>query len=150
MRPFIFCIALFASAQTKPNFSGTWRLNLDASDYSAPGVSRPDKITLTVQQKEDRFKYKFEREKDGKKGAFDVDVTVGGNAYESDAAGIVSMEWKGAALIVSTLYNPGQDRQSDQVETWTLSQDGKRLTDEVESHPPQQRPAVHVVRVFDK
>jgi hypothetical protein len=139
-----------ASAQSKPNFSGTWRLNLDASDYSSPTANRPDKMTLTVQQKGDRFKYKLEREKDGKKGGFDVDVAVGGAPYESDAAGIVSMEWKGDALMVSTLYNPGQDRQSDQVETWTLSADGKRLTDDVVVHPPQGRPAGHVVRVFDK
>jgi hypothetical protein len=77
-------------------------------------------------------------------------VKAGGPPYESDAAGVVSLEWKGEALIVSTLYNPGQDRQSDQVETWTLSKDGKRLTDDSTIHPPQNGAAVHVVRVFHK
>ena len=63
------------------------------------------------------------------------------------------MEWKGEALIVSTLFNPGQDRQSDQVETWTLAADGKRFTDDLVVHPPQNaknREPVHIVRVLEK
>ena len=70
--------------------------------------------------------------------------------YESDAAGIVMAEWKGDGLIVSILYNPGSDRQSDQVETWTLSTDGKKLIDDVIVHPPRNAAEVHIKRVFDK
>jgi hypothetical protein len=107
-------------------------------------------MTLTIQQKGDHFKYRLEREKDGKKASFDVDVSAGGAPFESDAAGVITLQWKGDVLAVDTLYNPGQDRQSGQSETWTLSADGKRLTDDLTAHPPQNRGAVHVVRVFDK
>jgi hypothetical protein len=150
MRLLLFCIASLAAAQSKPNFDGTWILNLGASDYNSAGPNRPDKIKMTIHQKGDHFLYRFDREKDGKKSGYDVDVTVGSSPYESDAAGIISMEWKGDVLVVSTLYNPGQDRQSDQVSTWTLSADGKRLTDDLTAHPPKQQPAIHIVRVFDK
>jgi hypothetical protein len=150
MQRLLLCFALVASAQSKPNFSGTWRLNLNASDYRAPSAARPDKMTLTIQQKGDHFKYRLDREQNGKKGGYDVDVSVGRAPYESDEAGVVSIEWKGEALIVNILYNPGQERQSDLVETWTLSADGQRLTDDLVVHPPKQQPAVHIVRVFDK
>ncbi|HLG98979.1 MAG TPA: hypothetical protein VKX49_21895 [Bryobacteraceae bacterium] len=150
MRKILFTVALCAAAQPRPNFSGNWLLNLSASDYSAPNTAKPDKITVSIQQQRDHFKYRWERYAGGKKGAFEVDVTVGGPAYESDEAGVVSMEWKGDKLIVTTLYNPGQDRQSENIETWALSADGRRLTDDVTVHPPQNRPPVHVVRVFDK
>ena len=51
MRLFLFTIALCAAAQQKPNFSGNWLLNLDASDYSPPDAVKPDKITIAIQQR---------------------------------------------------------------------------------------------------
>jgi hypothetical protein len=150
MRIVLFFLAVSATAQQKPNFSGNWTLNLDASDYSDARTAKPDKITIALRQNGDHFKYKWERQANGRKGSFDADVTVGGTPFESDAAGIVSMEWNGEALIVKTLFNPGQERQSDQEERWTLSNEGKRLTDDLVIHPPQNGAPVHVVRVFDK
>jgi hypothetical protein len=147
---FFLSMALIAAAQSHPDFTGAWKLNLEVSDYSSPRAARPDKMTWTIQQKGDHFKYKVEVERAGRKGNFDVDVKAGGSPFESDAAGVVSIEWKGNAAVVSTLYNPGQDRQSDQVETWMLSADGKRLTDDLIIHPPNKQPDVHIVRVFDK
>ncbi len=150
MRTLLLCTALLAIAQTKPDFSGNWVLNLQASDYSAPNTAKPDKITIAIQQKGNHFKYRWDRYANGRKGGYDVDVTAGGSPFESDAAGVISLEWKGSALAVSTLYNPGQDRQSYNEELWTLSADGKRLTDDLTIHPPQNAAPVHVVRVFDK
>jgi hypothetical protein len=150
MRVLLFFIGLTLFGQSKPNFSGTWQLNKAASNFGDPRAVGPDKLVCTIQQKGDHFKYKFEREKDGKKTVYDWDVTVGGPPYESNAAGIVTLEWKVDSLVVSTLYNPGTERQSDQVQTLTLSQDGKRLTDDVVANPPGKQPAVHIVRVFDR
>jgi|SRR5579872_1209950 len=150
MRYFLFCTALVAAGQSKPNFSGNWILNLQASDLSAPNINKPDKITIAIQQKGDHFKYRWDRYGNGKKAGYDVEVSVGGGPHVSDEAGIISMEWKGSTLMVNTLYNPGQDRESNTAETWTLSEDGKRLTDDVVVHPPQNRAPVHLVRVFDK
>jgi hypothetical protein len=150
MRFILFLCAVVLSGQPKPNFSGTWVLNLEASDYSAPNTAKPDKLTWTIQQKGDHFKYKVERIGQGNKAGFEAELTVGGSPYESDAAGIIEMEWKGVTLVVKTLYNPGQDRQSDNFETWKLSADGKRLTDDLTIHPPRNGSPVRVVRVFDK
>jgi hypothetical protein len=140
------CVA----AQSHPNFSGTWKLNVADSDFSDKRAVVPDRLVLTIQLKNDRLKWHNDWAKGDKKNNFDVDVTIGGSPYESDAAGVVTAEWKGDALLVNILYNPGSDRQSDQVETWTLSTDGKKLIDEMIVHPPRNAAEVHIKRVFEK
>ncbi len=143
----LVCTALFA--QSKPDFSGKWKLNRAESDFSDPRATIPDRLTFSIQHQGDSLKYKVEREAAGKKGGFEVELEIGGAPYESDAAGVVSAEWKGNTLIVTTLYNPGSDRASDQKETWSLSSDGKKMMDEVLIHPPRGKEA-HIRRVFDK
>ena len=138
------------AAQSHPNFSGTWKLNVAESDYSDKRAVVPDRLVFTIQLKNDRLKWHNDWAKGDRKNNFDVDLTIGGSPYESDAAGIVTAEWKGDTLIVSILYNPGSDRQSDQVETWTLSTDGKKMVDELIVHPPSNAAEVHIKRVFDK
>ena len=146
----LICFAGIAVAQQHPDFSGTWNLSVANSDYSDKRAVVPDRLVLTVQQSGDALKYRFAREKDGKKTHYDVDLTIGGPPFESDAAGVVTAEWKGGKLEIPTLLNPGQDRQSDQTETWSLSPDGKQLIDDMLIHPPRNAREVHIKRVFDK
>ena len=146
----LLCVAGISVAQQHPDFSGTWNLNVADSDYSDKHAVVPDRLVLTVQQSGDALKYRLAREKDGKKTHYDVELTISGPPYESDAAGVVTAEWKGDKLEIPTLFNPGQDRQSDQTETWSLSADGKRLIDDVLIHPPRNGPEVHIKRVLDK
>ena len=151
LRGMVFlCLALAAcaAAQSKPNFSGTWSLNRADSDYSAGG-SLPDRLVRTVQHNGKSLRYTVEREKDGRKGSFDVELEIGGAPYESDAAGIVTAEWSGATLVIKTLYNPGTDREASQVEKWTLSADGKKVVDQLVFHRPDGK-EVPIKRVFDK
>jgi hypothetical protein len=150
--PALLCLSLATLAwpQSKPDFSGSWNLNLADSDYSAPGVSRPDRLVRTIQQKGDHLKYQVVREKDGQKGGFEVDLVIGGGSpFVSDEAGIVEAKWKGQALEIDTLYNPGSDRESSQTENWTLASDGKRLIDQLVVHR-HDGSEVRIKRVFDK
>src|SRR5258708_31689801 len=102
------------AAQSHPNFSGTWKLNVAESDYSDKRAVVPDRLVLTIQLKNDRLKWHNDWAKGDKKNNFDVDVTIGGSPYQSDSAGIVPVEWKGDALIVSILLKPGGDPQPGQ------------------------------------
>jgi hypothetical protein len=142
----IFCATLWA--QPKPDFSGKWILNAAESDYGS-GAQVPDRLVRTVEQRGSSLKYKVEREKDGRKGSFDVDLKIGGAPYESDAAGVVTAEWSGSTLVVKTLFNPGSDHASSQEENWTLSSDSKKVTDKFVYVRPDGK-EVHVTRVFDK
>lgn len=142
----IFCVTLWA--QPKPDFSGTWVLNVAESDYTKGGQV-PDRLVRTVEQRGSSLKYKVEREKDGRKGSFDVDLKIGGAPYESDAAGVVTAEWSGSTLVVKTLFNPGSDHASSQEENWTLSADGNKVTEKFVYIQPSGK-EVHITRVFDK
>jgi hypothetical protein len=137
-----------AAAQSKPNFTGDWKLNSAASDY--PGnPSIADRLTRTIKQDADALWYKIVREKDGKTGEFEVDLKIGGAAYESDAAGVVTAEWQGETLVIKTLFNPGSDQASSQVERWRLSNAGKTLVDQFVYFRTDGK-ETHIRRVFDK
>jgi len=141
-------LATVAWPQSKPDFSGTWNLNLADSDYSGAGASLPDRLVRTIQQKGDHLKYKVVREKDGRKGEFEVYVVIGGAPYASDEAGVVEAKWKGQTLEINTLYNPGTDREASQTETWTLAPGGKRLIDQYVGHR-HDGSSIQIKRVFD-
>ena len=137
-----------AAAQTHPDFSGTWVLNPAESNYRANKPNMPDRLVRTIKQKGNHLSYKVESERQGKKGGFEVDLTIGGEGYESDAAGVVSAEWKGSTLVITTLFNPTSDHPSDQTEVWTLSEDGNKVVDELEYRAKQGK--ARMTRVFDK
>jgi hypothetical protein len=141
-------LTLCAASQTHPDFSGTWVLNSVESNYRANKPNMPDHLVRTIKQKGDRLSYKVESERNGKKGGFDVNLTIGGEGYESDAAGVVSAEWKGSSLVITTLLNPDSDHPSDQTETWVLSEDGNKVVDELEYHSKKGK--AQITRVFDK
>jgi hypothetical protein len=92
-------------------------------------------------------------ERQGKKNEFAADLHIGGQPHQSDAAGIISVEWKGDGLAVDTLYNPTNERRASMEEIWTLSEHRKKLTDKVVYHVPasaKDQSDVQFTRVFDK
>jgi putative CocE/NonD family hydrolase len=138
-----------APVAAKLNFTAAWKLNPAASDFSDPHASRPDSMTCTVQQNGNALHYKVDREQGGKKTGFTVDLKIGGAPFESNAAGVVNARWEGDALLVKTMFNPGTPRQAEQEERWSLSVDGRQLTDSFWIRLPDGV-EVRVRRVFDK
>jgi hypothetical protein len=148
----LVCAALICG-QSKPDFSGTWKLNAVESDFSDKRTSAPDLLVWTLRHEANHVTYKVQSERQGRKNAFEADADIGGEPFESDAAGIIRFQWKGSSLAVDTLYNPGKDRQSSMEEIWTVSAEGKRLTDDVIYHVPKiakDTSDVRFKRVFDK
>jgi hypothetical protein len=144
----LFAVATFAVAQQHPNFSGTWKLNLTESDFTDRHASAPDSLVLTVHHKGDDFKYDSAREKDGKKGQGHLDLTIGIPLDQS--SGTAAAEWKADKLEFKLLNNAGQETQSETVDTWSLSPDGKRLTSDMITHLPKNGGEAHVRRVFER
>ncbi len=115
-------------AQQKPDFSGTWKLNVAKSEFGAlPGPqSRTDVIihkgpsfsdSVTAETAEGKQQYTTNYTTDGKEavnkiGPRDVNTTV---------------KWSGNGLVFSSklLYN---DSDVTVETTWALSGDGKTLT----------------------
>jgi len=115
-------------AQQKPDFSGTWKLNVTKSDFGplpAP-ESRTDVIThkepslsnsVTAQTAQGKQEYTVSYTTDGK----EVLNKMGPREIKS------TMKWDGSNLKVSSkfLYN---DSPVTGESTWSLSPDGKTLT----------------------
>jgi hypothetical protein len=41
----------------------------------------------------------------------------------------VTAQWEGETLVIRTVFNPGSDRQAEQMEKWTLAPDTRTVTD---------------------
>ena len=125
-------IALTSWIQSTPDFSGTWKLNIDETEFVGGAKPSPARFSAvrTVEQKPKELRLKIERTANGQKSGFDfVTIPIGRGEHVSDEAGIITAEWKGDTLHFNYLYNPGTARQSERTEDWTLSLDGKKLID---------------------
>lgn len=119
--------------QAKPNFAGTWKLNLQKSDL---GQMAPDSETDTVAQTADEVKvtiastgqfplnYSFYAKLDGS------DSPLAADAFPADSPFRIltsKAAWNGASLVI-TQTTSFQDAKGTLVTTYTLSDDGKVLT----------------------
>jgi hypothetical protein len=126
-----FLIALPAAAafaQQKPDFSGTWKLNVAKSDFGVLGGpdSRTDVIThkepsltddVTSEGAQGKQQYTVKYTTDGKEAT----NQVGPREIKS------TLKWDGSNLVISSkfMYN---DAEVLGQATWALSADGKTLT----------------------
>ena len=115
-------------AQQKPNFSGTWKLNVAKSDFGVLGgpESRTDVIThkepslsnsVTAEGAQGKQQYTLNYTTDGKEAA----NKIGERDIKS------TLKWVGSNLVISSkfVYNE-MDVASEA--TWVLAPDGKTLT----------------------
>jgi hypothetical protein len=115
-------------AQQKPDFSGTWKLNVAKSDFGPlPGPeSRTDVIThkepslsnsVTAQSAQGKQEYTVNYTTDGK----EVQNKVGPRDIKS------TLKWVGSNLVITSkfVYN---DTDVTSESTWNLSPDGKTIT----------------------
>jgi imidazolonepropionase-like amidohydrolase len=115
-----------AVSETRPNFTGTWKLNETASATPAGGVRE---VVFTIEHKDPNFKYSatgkrafnatfseaYECTTDGKLPADPAKVSMAGN-------------WQGAALVLS-LYKDGKELMKF---SFKVSADGRQMTREAD------------------
>jgi len=126
-------LALTSWAQPKPDFSGTWKVNIEETEFQGPKPSPATYSAVrTVEQRQKDVRLKIERIIRGQKSGFNfITIPIGaGEPHVSDAAGIITAEWRGETLHFNYLYNPGTERESERTEEWTLSPDGNKLIDQ--------------------
>ena len=125
-----FCLALLSMtclAQQKPDFSGTWKLNVAKSDFGnfpAP-ISRTDVIVhkepsitanVSAEGAQGKFEYVANYSTDGK------ETTYKARDRETKS----TAKWDGNNLQVHSVFKIN-DTEVTAVATWTLSSDGKTL-----------------------
>lgn len=118
-----------AAAQSKPNFSGTWKLNLDKSDFGVlpPSSGRTD----VVDHQDPNIKVNVSDAAAQGQQDYTLILTTDGQEATNHPGGLdmkSTANWEGSNLVVNTkLQFQGNDVGIKT--TWTLSDDGKTLTE---------------------
>ena len=126
---FIIAISLVAvSAQQKPDFSGTWKLNVSKSDFGVLGG--PDSRTDVITHKEPSISAKVTAEGARGKQEFTLNYTTDGKEAVNkmgDREIKSTLKWAGTSLVINSkfVYN---DADVVAEANWSLSADGKTLT----------------------
>jgi len=124
----IAALAATAVAQSKPNFTGAWKLNIAKSDFGP--LPAPDSETDTFTQTDAGIKDLVTG--NSQQGKLDTTITynfdgtetvnnIGGLEIKSKA------KWDGPLLTITSKLK-FQDQDVDVKDIWTLSADGKTLT----------------------
>lgn len=115
-------------AQTKPNFSGTWKLNTAKSDFGVlPG---PDSRTDRIEQSDAIIKESVDSKGPQGDQVYTLNYTPDGKEGVNTPGGLEiknTAKWDGPALVIDSKLK-FQDQDVTIKSTWTLSDDGKTFT----------------------
>ena len=120
----IACLcASIASAQTKPDFSGTWKMNREKSKFERGG---PDAILIKIDHKEPAFAENWTVSTPDGERSLQAKYTTDGKETEQEVMGRTaktSAKWDGDALVIEFKTEGGFFKRKI-----TISADGKTIT----------------------
>jgi hypothetical protein len=135
----MFLVGLFASvgaAQSKPDFSGTWNLNVTKSDFGP--VPGPSSETIVIAQTGSDVKETAKYEDDQGKHDYTLAYATDGTqiVYPADSAPVIGMVtlqklkavWQGNNLVMTEALKYQEDGDVTGTITRALSADGKVMT----------------------
>ncbi|MGE0128668.1 MAG: hypothetical protein AB7U82_11360 [Blastocatellales bacterium] len=97
----ILCLcASIASAQTKPDLSGTWKMNPEKSKFANGG---PDGLLIKIDHKEPALTEAWSISTPNGERSFEAKYTTDGKETEQEVMGrtaMTSAKWEGAALVI--------------------------------------------------
>jgi hypothetical protein len=127
---------LTLAAQSKPNLSGTWILNVDKSDLGGAPIT---KLTVQVDHKDPVLKYTATGNAGGEDFNESETLSTDGKATTDSRGAQVTAHWEGKTLIINSVGPDGRSTNSSRL---VLSADGKTMTRDYESkgdEGPQKR-----------
>jgi len=120
----IVCVcASIASAQTKPDFSGSWKMNREKSKFAGGG---PDSILIKIDHKEPAFVEDWSISTPNGERSFQAKYTTDGKETEQEVMGRTaktSAKWEGDTLMIDWRSEGNFFKRKI-----TLSADGKTMT----------------------
>jgi hypothetical protein len=122
-------VLTLANAQEKPNFTGNWKMNADKSDFGP--IPKPKKFERLIAQKDNEIFSKTTQAGDQGERTTDLKYTVDGTESVNklngqDVKAVAS--WEGNKMVVRSKRELQGGMEISQVETWSLSSDGKVIT----------------------
>jgi hypothetical protein len=117
----LLCVA---GGAAQPDFSGTWQINFDKSDFG--NGAKPYSWTRTIKQSGNQLEIASSQPRDA--GSWTVAVSIGGGEgrLRGDSTGTMKAYWEGAKLVVISEIQSehGAVKKTDR---WELSSDGKSM-----------------------
>ena len=132
--------ATFLSAQPKPNFTGTWVLNVGKSDMSSAPVT---KISVQIDHHDPILKYTAKGTADGQDFEETETLTTDGKPGHDSRGAVVVTHWEGNMLVSVATTEDGHPFYEVRL---TLAADGKSCTrDFLRTSPddPQKRHEIY-------
>jgi hypothetical protein len=125
--------ALALSAQSKPNFSGSWELNVTKSDLGGAPIA---KLVVQMDHKGSILKYTAEATVNGESFTESGTIDTDGKSTTDSRGGQVKAHWEGATLVVVTSDTEGNALDTARM---ALSSDGQGMTRDYERPTDQQK-----------
>jgi hypothetical protein len=134
----VFVVAIAAlPAAAKPNFSGSWKLDADRSDFGPQPP--PSKMNRTIKHADPELSYTTSQ--DGPQGEMTTEtkVSTDGKEFTNQMMGMDikgTATWEGDVLKISNKLDLGGNEVLIE-EKWSLSEDGNTLTSNLLIKSPQ-------------
>lgn len=137
-----------AAAQSKPNFTGDWKMNAAASNFG--GMPAPSSLTEKIVHDEPTVKVATAQSGDFGDMNADFVFTTDGKECQNKVADFQvksTLKWEGPVLVVDSTMDI-QGNAATMTDRWSLSEDGKTMT--VDRHFSSAMGAGDGKIVFDK
>ena len=115
-------------AQSKPDFSGTWRVNLEKSDFGS--LSRPTGLINKIVHREPNIELTMTEISASGETVTKAHFTTDGKENSNSSRGntVRSRQWWDGNVLVAEAQGTFAGAQFTGKSRWTLSSDGKVLT----------------------
>ena len=121
--------SLLVFAQTKPNFTGEWKMNPEKSDWGK--IPPPASLVRKVDHKDPNMHLVTTVKTEQGEVTTDVKYTTDGKETTNEVRGAKitgAMKWDGPKLVLDAVRPVGNGAEVKTHEYWTLSEDGKTWT----------------------
>ncbi len=132
----VFLCATLVGAQTRPNFSGTWKQNMEKSTTKSSWLKS---YVNKIEQQDVNLKVTTTTVGDRGERTYDRTYVIGKEDKNQDHEGdqfTTNVRWDGNTLVFDTMEKE-HDATLTSKETWTLSDDGKMLTKTIHRSGPR-------------
>jgi hypothetical protein len=131
--------AVVLSEQTKPNFTGTWELNVGKSDLGGAPIT---KLVVQIEHQDPALKYTAKGVADGQDFEETESLTTDGKPGHDSRGAVVTTRWEGATLVSVATTDDGRPFYEARI---TISADGKTTIRDFERTSPDDPQKRHEI-----
>jgi hypothetical protein len=136
--------SLLHAQNAKPNWSGTWKLNMEKSDFGKE--PKPKEVILKMEDKAPAFKYSATvTDMEGKQFNWEWEGAVDGKPYKETGPQVANVTLKKINDSTTQGTRITADGKTTQTYTSTLSKDGKVITEKWTVKGPEGEYKQHIV-----